>query len=76
MNNINFIFYNNKWTLAFTSDLVSPSPLKPHVHVHVYVYGSHTLYNVEAHIVNITSTHLTVNSNTIGYIYMPLVIRN
>jgi len=27
------MFYDNKWTLTFTSDLVSRSPLKPHVHV-------------------------------------------
>jgi len=33
MNNINVIFYDNKWTLAFVSDLVSQSPLKPHVDV-------------------------------------------
>jgi len=43
----------------------------------MYVYGSHTLYNVKAYTyVNVTSTHLTVNSNDIVYIYIPLVIRN
>jgi len=36
MNNINVTFYN-KWTLAFASDLVSRSPLKPHVHACVRI---------------------------------------
>jgi hypothetical protein len=38
----------------------------------MYVYGSHALHNVEAYLCNVTSTHLTVNSNDIGYIHIPL----
>ena len=71
--NYKYLFLCYKWTLAFISDLASRSTLQPHVHVCIRMsYAT----KCKCKYVNITSTHLTVNCNDIGYIYMPLVIRD